>query len=343
MTRSSREPPAQLARPLARGRQHHVLRPAPGAGRAPPRRAPRRRRSAKRSRSRRSAVSTSTRAPVSGSTIARRPTAGSARSRGSRTSTAISGVPRAQRRQRARPVGRPGEVRHDDDQAARTRQAPRSHERAARAARRRVPSGATPSASARRTPMRAPRPPRGGSSRATGPPKVSRPTRPPRRTASVREHVDDALGHVALEPVGGAERHRRRHVQHDPGRQQPLGHLLAHVGDAGARRGGRVDLAHVVAGLVGAQLRELGARAHPGAPVLARAHPAHTPYESEVERLHQGAGHRPGPLTPGRWAHRCGAHAASGSEPAERRSGSGTASRIRSSRSSGRAPSLSPS
>ena len=117
------------------------------------------------------------------------------------------------------------------------------------------------------------------------------------------QHVDHALGHVALEPIRGAEGHRRRHVHRQPRREQPLGHLLAHVRDARARGRRRVDLAHVVAGLIGPQLRELGAAADARAAMLAGAHAPDAAHEGEVERLHQRArAPGPGPWRPGRRA-----------------------------------------
>ena len=206
------------------------------------------------------------------------------------------GVARRQRGQRPRPVGGPGEVGHDDDEAARARQAPDPHQRqlerlAARCRRRRLPRPARAAA-----PTRAPRPPRGGSSAALGPPKVSRPTRPPRRTASAPStsttpSATSLFSRSAVPNAIDGDTSTR-----EPGGQQPLGHVLADVRDAGAGGRRRVDLAHVVAGLVGAQLRQLGARADPGAAVFPRADPADAPYEGEVERLHQGAGHRAGSL-----------------------------------------------
>ena len=55
----------------------------------------------------------------------------------------------------------------------------------------------------------------------------------------------------------------------EPGREDPLGHLQAHVRDAGSRTRGRVELAHVVADDVGPQLRDLRPRADARRPVLA--------------------------------------------------------------------------
>ena len=112
--------------------------------------------------------------------------------------------------------------------------------------------------------------PRGGSSRGSPAPNVISATRPARRTA--RRAITSAAPSATSDfsRVRGAERHRRRDVEHEPGRQRPLGHVQAHVRLAHARGGGRVDLAHVVADLVGAQLRELGAGAEAGGAPVAR-------------------------------------------------------------------------
>ncbi len=57
-------------------------------------------------------------------------------------------------------------------------------------------------------------------------------------------------GDLGLVVGGGAELHRRRHVDDEPGGQVPVGDLLANVCLAGARRDVPVDAAHVVARLV---------------------------------------------------------------------------------------------
>ena len=111
--------------------------------------------------------------------------------------------------------------------------------------------------------------------------------RPPRRTASRASTVRRALGHVALEALGRAERHRGRDVEHDPRGHQPLGHVQPHVRHARPRAGRGVELADVVARLVRAQLRELGARARRPAPC---ARPAARP---------RCAGRAPGRAPPG--------------------------------------------
>jgi hypothetical protein len=112
------------------------------------------------------------------------------------------------------------------------------------------------------------------------------------------EHLCGTLGHVALQPVGGAERHRRRHVQRDPGGQRPLRNLEADVGDAraGGRRG--IDLAHVVADLVGTELSQLGAHAEPRRAAVARQRARGTASHDQIELVDQALGHAPRSLAP---------------------------------------------
>ena len=74
----------------------------------------------------------------------------------------------------------------------------------------------------------------------------------------VAERERDALGDVGLAALGGAERHRRRRVEHEPGDEHALGELDAHVRLARARGHVPVDVADVVlARHVRANLREL--------------------------------------------------------------------------------------
>ena len=167
--------------------------------------------------------------------------------------------------------------------------------RAGRGSRRRGSRGRRAGAAALRDPEglgrrrgtagRPPRPSRPRDGEASSP---SRPARPAaggrRRSCATAERHDpeavaplgrevadrdrDALGDVGLAPVGGAERHRRRHVEQEPRRQRPLGDVDADVRDR--RPGGDVpvDPADVVAGLVGADLGQLGAAAEVVGPVL---------------------------------------------------------------------------
>jgi hypothetical protein len=162
----------------------------------------------------------------------------------------------------------------------------------------------------------------------------------------VAEHERHALGDVGLQPLGGAEGHRRRDVEHDPRRQRALGHVQAHVRLACARGRGRVDLAHVVADHVRAQLRQLGAGAHTRGAAVARQGAGRVARDDEVERVDQRRRHATRPLAGGRRSEDRVAHAA-----ATRRwerltwsaSGSVTSASTRSSRSSALTPSLSAS
>jgi hypothetical protein len=161
--------------------------------------------------------------------------------------------------------------------------------------------------------------------------------------ATHRQARDDdrgAVGDVALQPLGRAERHRRRAVDDDPGRERSLRHVQADVRLAHARGGGGVDLAYVVADLVRAQLCQLGPAPDAGGQPVAGQHPARSARDHQVELLDDVARDRPGPLA-GRGDLQAGLrHAASacGSD-----SGRGTAPRTRSRISSTTTPSLRPS
>jgi hypothetical protein len=162
------------------------------------------------------------------------------------------------------------------------------------------------------------------------------------------DDLGDAGGDVGLQPRRGPERHRRRHVEQHPRRERALRDVLAHVRDARAGAGRRVEAAHVVAHLVRADLGELGAGAEPGRAPLARQRPGRAAREHEVERLDERARHRPRPLAARRRREPCDGlrgslrHAATasvrGSDAAPP-----TAERIRASTSSGATPSPSAS
>ena len=68
--------------------------------------------------------------------------------------------------------------------------------------------------------------------------------------------------------------------------------MVAHVRHAGAGAGRGVEPAHVVADLVWADLRELGALAEAGRAPLARQHAGRALREQQVERLDEGAADR---------------------------------------------------
>ena len=165
-----------------------------------------------------------------------------------------------QAQQRLAPVARPAEVRHDHDQAARAGQAPGARHRVgevggagavglvSRAQRQQQPQQSLPALQRRHDACLA------GAERHHA-----------EAVALARGEVADrerrALGHVRLAAVRGAEAHRRRDVEQQPRGERALRDLDAHVGVAGARGRGPVDLAHVVAELVGPHLRDLGADA----------------------------------------------------------------------------------
>jgi len=115
-----------------------------------------------------------------------------------------------------------------------------------------------------------------------------------------RDDLRDALRDIGLQAVGGAERHRGGDVEHEPGREDPLRNLQTDVRDAGARAGGRVELADVVAELVRAQLRELGAAADAGCEAIAGQHARAAPRERQRERVDERSRRRPGTLAGGR-------------------------------------------
>ena len=155
-----------------------------------------------------------------------------------------------------------------------------------------------------------------------------------------------ALGDVGLQPLRRAEGHRGRDVEDDPGGQRALGHVQAHVRLAGARGRRGVDLAHVVADLVRAQLGELGARPHAGGAAVARQRAGRVARDDEVERVDQRRRHAAGALPGGRRSEDRVAHAAA-TRRCERltwsASGSVTSASTRSRRSSAVTPSLSAS
>ncbi len=110
----------------------------------------------------------------------------------------------------------------------------------------------------------------------------------------VTDRQPDAFGDVGLAPVGGAERHRWRHVQEEPGRQRSLGNVDP---DVGHRRPGSdvpVDPPDVVTRLVRPDLGELGAAAQVVGPVLAGDEAPDPSSDGNVERaeerLRGGAG-----------------------------------------------------
>ena len=180
-------------------------------------------------------------------------------------------VPRGELEHRRVPVARPAEVGDDH------------HERALACDRGRATDGlaergradATPDArcssrSVARRPSKPSRPCRTGSHRSAPSPKVITPSRFPRRVDRWPKRDRHALGEVGLPAVGGAEEHRRRRVEHEPGDEHPLGELDAHVRLAGPRGDRPVDHPDVVARHVPPDHRQLGAVPEQRRAVVAR-------------------------------------------------------------------------
>jgi hypothetical protein len=114
----------------------------------------------------------------------------------------------------------------------------------------------------------------------------------PRRGVAHGER--STLGDVGLAALGGAERHRRRGVEHEPGHEGALGEVDPHVRRAGARGHVPVDLAHVVLDrLVGPDLRELAAPAEHRRAVIARQQPVDAAGDREIDGAQQRLRHRP--------------------------------------------------
>ena len=87
-----------------------------------------------------------------------------------------------------------------------------------------------------------------------------------------------------------------------------------------------VQAPDVVADLVRAHLRELGAGAEPRRAPLAREHARRAAGDHEVERLHEPAGDRPGPLGAGGHGEPRGAGARAGAALLDRREAHAAAS-----------------
>ena len=112
--------------------------------------------------------------------------------------------------------------------------------------------------------------------------------------ATARDVADreyDALGDVGLPAQRRAEAHRRRGVEHDPGRQGSLGHVQPHVRLVHPRRCVPVDQADVVTRLVGPHLRELHGDAERRRAMIAREQALDAAPDGHVERAQRGLGH----------------------------------------------------
>ena len=215
---------------------------------------------------------------------------------------AVAGAQAAQRRL---PVPRAAEVGHDHDEPARPREP--GHRRRGLAERRRA--GALRRGPVAQLGEQAEQP---GAALARAQHARLRaaegdhaePVPAPRR--HVADGQRDALGDVGLAPQRGAELHRGRDVEHQPRRHRALADVHADVRLAHPRGHVPVDVAHVVARLVGADQRQLGAGADLRRRVLAGDERLDPPHHGEVERAQDRVGDRPrtrlgrGPLGLGR-------------------------------------------
>ena len=238
--------------------------------------------------------------PVSGSTSARCPTAGSSASRGSAISTASTAC-----RTRSEPSGRSQPCCSRKSEITTTRPG----WRASRPTRRRAPampsgscwpSGATPSASIRRSATIPGLEPRGGSTRGAVGAERDQPDAAGPADAEPPEHERDALGDVGLQP-------QRRCRTPSTARRRARSTSSAR---ARARAGARaaVPVRAVAAGSMwrtsspisyGRSWASSVPSADPGGPPVARQHPRDQPADRDVERLDQRLRHRTRAL-PGR-------------------------------------------
>ena len=195
------------------------------------------------------------------------------------------------------------EVGDDDDQAGRAREAPDPRASASRQPRRLgcAPSGATPAREHAPQRRQRARGRRAAAAAGTRRAAASRPTRPPRRTASRDDDLatPSATSHLSRSAVPNAIEAETSSTSQVVSVRS--GTCSADVRHAGAGARGGVEPAHVVAGLVRAQLRELGAGAERR---RARCSPGSTPAarraSARSSALDQRAGHRrPGPGGPG--------------------------------------------
>ena len=109
----------------------------------------------------------------------------------------------------------------------------------------------------------------------------------------VADRDRDAFGDVGLAALAGAERHRRRRVEHEPRDEHALCELDAHVRLAGARRHVPLDAPDVVARLVGPHLPELAADARERGAVVAREQAVDAATDRQLERAQRGRRERP--------------------------------------------------
>ena len=198
------------------------------------------------------------------------------------------GVAAGEPQQRPPPVERPAEVRDDDDERALARDLVGELQRVAQragAGRRKVAQ------QVQRVEQRAPALARPLDRRLGAERDRAEPVAAPRRRIADRDR--DAFGDVGLAPVGGAERHRRRRVEHEPRDEHALGELDAHVRLAGARRHVPLDPAHVVARLVRTHLPQLAADTGERRPVVAGEQPVDAAADRQLERAQRRRRERP--------------------------------------------------
>src|SRR5262249_31340837 len=101
----------------------------------------------------------------------------------------------------------------------------------------------------------------------------------------VADRERDAFGDVRLAPLSGTEVHRRRGVEDEPRDEDTFRQLDADMRQAGARSDVPVDAAHVVAGLIRADLMELGAEPGERRAVVAGEQAVDAARDRELEGL----------------------------------------------------------
>ena len=223
----SAELAGERAQPAAGGGEDDVADAAAGAGRG---RARRDRPRPPRRIARAAAATTCRRGPRGRSP--RRRASGrrrrAARPRGgSRISTARTWWRAGDGGERGPPVARAAEVGHDDDEAAARRAHAATNRRAAAGERGRdrgpsLEAGLDAAWARAAAPSSPRRPAAGGTRRSARPPNVDDPEPVAALRGEVAERDRDALGDVGLAPVGRPERHRRRDVEEEPGRERAL-------------------------------------------------------------------------------------------------------------------------
>ena len=143
-------------------------------------------------------------------------------------------------------------------------------------------------ATLRSSPRAYARPPRAGKRTSCSPVDDERADPVAAAPREVRDGGERGDGEVALLARGGAEVEAGREVDEHPRLQLAVGDGLAHVRLGGAGGDRPVDAPHVVAGLVGAGLAGLGARAGDEPEVVALQQPVQPDPHRQLERLERG-------------------------------------------------------